>query len=245
MTADERDALETQEAPLYGDEEMVAASGVPLPSLRVLQAAGAIQSEKTPKHHGGFKRMWPERDVYKAAIASALGEQFSWNIRTVAEAMSKIHPSAWEVLITTALWEEDWREKTIVTASKFDCYLDLLDRKILFLRVPPITLALLPDSQMGQPDLLLGVAKDEGFLMLPWAFGSTHGRAKMKKALDAKEYQLAEHLYKLGMASRDNFLGKTTLNVSMQVRKAWHRLQGREAYFIQETIQFGKGGPDR
>jgi hypothetical protein len=43
----------TAETPLYGDEEAERASGVPLPSLRVLQAAGTIRSHKVAKEHGG------------------------------------------------------------------------------------------------------------------------------------------------------------------------------------------------
>ena len=65
--------------------EAVAASGMPLPSLRVLQAAGAIQAQKTPKEHGGFKRMWREEDVLIASIGAAISEHFAWNIRIVAE----------------------------------------------------------------------------------------------------------------------------------------------------------------
>ena len=86
MTANEWDHQETPEAPLYGDQEAEAASGVPLPSLRVLQSAGAMRSAKTPKTHGGFRRMWTDTDVLKAAVAAALGEHFAWNIRLTAEA---------------------------------------------------------------------------------------------------------------------------------------------------------------
>ena len=53
--------------------EMEAVSGVPLPSLRVLQAAGAIRSEKVPKDYGGFRRMWSDREALKAAVGAALG----------------------------------------------------------------------------------------------------------------------------------------------------------------------------
>ena len=74
---------------MYGDAEAEAASGVPLPSLRVLQGTGAIKSEKVPKPHGGFRRMWMEGEVLKAAIGAALGEHFAWNIRLVAAALAK------------------------------------------------------------------------------------------------------------------------------------------------------------
>ena len=67
MTANEGDDPATAETPLYGDEEAERASGVPLPSLRVLQAAGAIRSHKVAKEHGGYRRMWSEMDVLKAS----------------------------------------------------------------------------------------------------------------------------------------------------------------------------------
>jgi len=245
MTANQQVEPVTPGSPLYGDTQIVEASNVPLPSLRVLQAAGAIQSQKISKHHGGFRRMWPETEVLKAAIASALSEHFAWNIRVVSEAMAKVHASTWDTLITTALWNEDWQDKTIITASNFDCFVELIDRKFLFLQVPAITLALLPDVEWCQPNLLLGIVKKDGLVMLPWAFGSPQGRAQMKKALGNKQYQKAERHYKLAMAAHGNFLSKATVNVSMQVRSAWHRLHGHKAFFIQETVQLGKGDSEQ
>jgi hypothetical protein len=103
MTANEGDDPATAEMPLYGDEETEQASGVPLPSLRVLQAAGAIRSHKVAKEHGGYRRMWSEMDVLKASIAAALGEHFAWNIRVVAAVMAKVHSAIWESLIEIAV----------------------------------------------------------------------------------------------------------------------------------------------
>ena len=74
---------------------MIAASGVPLPSLRVLQSARAIRSQKAPEYHGGFRRMWTENDILKAAIAAALGKHFAWNIRVVASVMATVQRMLW------------------------------------------------------------------------------------------------------------------------------------------------------
>ena len=98
MTANERNGAEVPEPLLFGDADAVAASGMPLPSLRVLQAAGAIQAQKTPKEHGGFRRLWREEDVLIAVIGAAISEHFVWNIRIVAEAMAKTRPGKWAAL---------------------------------------------------------------------------------------------------------------------------------------------------
>ena len=247
MTANERDSLEPQEPALYGDAETVAASGVPLPSLRVLQAAGAIQSRKIPKHHGGFRRMWPEPEVLKASIAYAMGEHFAWNIRVVSEAMAKAHAATWDVLVEMAmagLGKTDSRKPALIAASEEDWHLELVDRKFLFLRVSEAMTAIVPDTVYGQRDLLIGMAKKDGFTMIPWAFGSPQGRSRIKKAHAADGFERADKFYKVAMAAHGNFLSKATINASMQVRKAWHLLHGRKARFVQEIVQLRKGGID-
>ena len=247
MEANERDSLEPQEPALYGDAETVAASGVPLPSLRVLQAAGAIQSRKIPKHHGGFRRMWPEPEVLKASIASAMGEHFAWNVRVVSEAMAKAHAATWDVLVETAiagLGSAEAKKATLIAASEEDWHLELVDRKFLFLRVPTIMTGIMPDTVFGQTALLIGLVKKDGFLIIPWAFGSPQGRTRIKKAHAADGFERADKFYKVAMAAHGNFLSKATINASMQVRKAWHLLHGRKARFVQEIVQLRKGGID-
>ncbi len=127
----------TAETPLYGDEEAERASGVPLPSLRVLQATGAIRSHKVAKEHGGYRRMWSEMDVLKASIAAALGEHFAWNIRVVAAVMAKVHSAVWESLIETApAGSKDGHleapEHRFVQASEHDWAVQVFDRKLSF-----------------------------------------------------------------------------------------------------------------
>ena len=71
-----------------GRSEMIAASGVPLPSLRVLQSA----SDPLAEGAGIPWRLppWTENDILKAAIAAALGKHFAWNIRVVASVMATV-----------------------------------------------------------------------------------------------------------------------------------------------------------
>jgi hypothetical protein len=248
MTADKQDNPVTADMPLYGDTETVAASGVPLPSLRVLQAAGAIQSQKMPKNHGGFRRMWPETEALKAAIASALGDHFAWNIRIVADAMAKTKNGVMSVVAESAtigLKKPKSKKATFIKASDLDYHLELIDRKFLFLKVPEVMTLVFPDVRHGQTDLLLGIVNKDGFLTIPWAFGSRHGRAQMKKGLGDDGYLTVERYYKLAMAAHGNFLSKATINISMQARMAWHHLHGHKAIFVQETVQLGKGDTDK
>lgn len=243
MTANGRDDPATPDTPLYGDAEAQAASGVALPSLRVLQAAGAIRAEKVAKYHGGFRRMWPEPEVLKAAVAAVMGEHFAWNIRTVAEAMAKTRAGTWDALtvMASARHEADATEKPLIRVTDQDWRLELIDRKFLFLRVPEPMRTMLAGMDHRASALLLGVAHpEEGFQTIPWGLGSPSGRRKLTKALGAETVKTIEPVYKLSLVAADNFLSKTTINVSMQVQRARHRLRGREPRFIQEAVNLGK-----
>jgi hypothetical protein len=247
MTAKERGDSATDASTQYGDLEIAAASGVPLPSLRVLQAAGAIRSQKVPKPHGGFRRTWPEDEALKASIAAAMSEHFAWNIRIVSEAMAKANKYTWSRLLAFAIAKPEASEaevKTLVKATDQDWYLELVDRKFLFLKSTEIEYQALPDTAFGNTNLLLGMVKKDGFILIPWAFGSPLGRERMKTVFEPEDYQLMKRHYQLAMAAHGNFLSKATINASMQVRMASHRLQGRKAHFVQEMIKPGRGKAD-
>jgi hypothetical protein len=225
---------------LYGDAEAALASGMTVPSLRVLQAAGAIQAQKVAKPHGGFRRTWPEKDVLKASIAAAMGEHFAWNIRIVAEAIGATSGGTWDALLATAFVEQGAPAsgaKILVRASDMDWHLELVDRKFLFLKVQAFMTAALPEAALGQTDQLLGMALKDGFMPIPGALGSPQGRARLKRALAPEDYPKIEQLYRVAMAAWGNFESKATINASMRVRKASHLLQGRSAHFVQELIQ--------
>ena len=74
-------------ANLYDDKQASAASGIPLPSLRVLQAMKVVRSQKIGKAHGGYRRAWSEREILKARVAASMNEHFALNFRIVSEAM--------------------------------------------------------------------------------------------------------------------------------------------------------------
>jgi hypothetical protein len=246
MTATGRDAPETPDSPLYGDSEAVAASSVPIPSLRVLQAAGAVRAKKEPKHHGGFRRMWPELEVLKAAAAAAIGEHFAWNIRMVAETMAKTRPAFWDAMALLAISDlkEAKPRKTLVMAEDHDWLLELIDRRFLFAKVPEVLKLESPDQpRIG--NTLLGVARAEGgFQPIPWEFGTIPGRRALKKAAGEDAFRSAEEFYRLSLVAYDNFLSKATVNVSMQMRMAWHRLRGDQAHFLQEALHLKKRSSD-
>ena len=203
---------------LFEDAEIVSASGVPLPSLRVLQTAGAIRSEKTSKDYGGFRRMWSESAILKAAIGGAMSEHFVWNIRLVAEAIAKTSPETWDALIlsTTSEMQEGIRDR-LIKASEHDWLLELVDRKYLFLNVPAKLVAILPDLQNEQTDLPIGfvVSKDH-FQSLLLIMGT---ESECSHAT----------CYRLSLSSHSNILSKATINIGMCVRAAWCRLHGHQA----------------
>lgn len=237
MTANEWDGAEATEPLLYGDAEAVAASGMPLPSLRVLQAAGAIQARKTPKAHGGFKRMWSEEDVLIASIGTAISEHFAWNIRIVSEAMAKTNPATWVALTTLITCTSSPEDSSVIRSSEDDWHLDLINRQFLFLRVPQLCTAILPDVADQQTDLIIGLAisKDK-FQRLPWLLGSPPGRAKLRKIVSPAIVKHSTGIYMLAMAAHGDALSTTSINISMHVKAAWRRLHGLDARFIHEAL---------
>lgn len=250
MTANHRDDPQAAETPLFGDQEASATSGVPLPSLRVLQGAGAIRSVKAPKFHGGFRRMWPEDEVLKAAIAGALGEHFAWNIRLVATAMAKVQSPLWNILIAVAvneLREADptTLQRTFVVASELDWHAELIDRRFLFLKVPDVTTLSLPGWKSGRTELLQGVLNADTFIGISWELETRRGRKVARETLGEERAHQLRQLYQLAIVSHGNFLSKATINLSLQVRAAWCRLHGLESRFVQETVQLRRRRPDR
>ena len=244
MTASERNGAEAPEPLFYGDADAVAASGMPLPSLRVLQAAGAIHAQKTPKEHGGFRRLWREEDVLIASIGAAIGEHFAWNIRIVAEVMAKTRPGTWAALTTSIAGTISSDSGALIRSSSDDWHLDLIDRKFLFLRVPPVVAALFLDAPPRETNLILGyVTSKDTFQMLPWLLGSPEGRAKLAAITSPAQTTTAERAYKLAMATRANALSTASINISMQVRASWRRLHGLDAHFLQEALS-QKGTPN-
>lgn len=234
MTANGRNGEEAPEPLFYGDADAVAASGMPLPSLRVLQAAGAIKAQKVPKEHGGFKRMWHEEDVLIASIAAAVSEHFAWNIRIVAEAMAKTRPGTWAALVDSTVAAISPEAGPLILSSQDDWHLDLIERKILFLRVPPLFATIFSDAPPGETNLLLGLATSKDtFQMLPWLLGHPKGRAKLANVTSPAQLARAERAYKIALATQANALSTASINISMQVRASWRRLHGLDARFIQ------------
>lgn len=224
---------------MYGDAEAEAASGVPLPSLRVLQSTGAIKSEKVSKEHGGFRRMWTEGEVLKAAIGAALGEHFAWNIRLVAAALAK-HSSFgfWDQIAVLSLAAADRqetlvREDRIMVAEDNDYYTELFDRKFLFLRTPEM-LPRLPG--FSARNILLGMVDKDQFRNLSAAILSPEGQARAIEEFGEVKAKNIIKYHKTVMAAHNNFVSKTSVNISMQVRAALRRLHGMETKFLKDAF---------
>lgn len=244
MTANDRNGAQAPEPLLYGDAQAVAASGMPVPSLRVLSTAAGIRAQKIPKQHGGFKRMWREEDVLIAAIGAAMSEHFAWNIRIVAEAIAKTRPGTWPALVASIAQTMSPEADALIRKDPLDWHLDLIDRKFLFLRVPREFTAILPDAAWEQTDLILGWATSKDtFQMLPWLLGHPEGRTKLAGIIASANVEPAARFYKLAMAARANALSTASINISMQVRATWRRLHGLEAHFLQDALP-QKGTPN-
>lgn len=248
MTANEWDNPAMAAPLLYGDADIKAVSGVPVPSLRVLQAVGAIRSEKIPKEYGGFHRMWSEMEVLKAAIAAALNGHFAWNIRLVAKVMANVGADYLEKIIANAiadLKEGEIKDSTPVTTLMNDWLLELINRKFLFFMVPEKLAEILPNMAEDQTYFLLGIVSKDYFMWFPSDFGSPERRAQIQKSYGTERYQQMERISKEAMLNHDNFLSRSTVNISMQARIAWYQLRGHKDFVVGEAIQPGKRGSDQ
>ena len=237
MTANERNGADAPGPLLFSDAEAVAASGMPVPSLRVMQAAGAIQAQKTPKAHGGFRRSWREGDILIAAIGAAMSKHFEWNIRLVSEAMAKGRGETWGVLTEPIAGTMSTDSDDLILSTDDDWHLDLFDRKLLFLRVPLVMTTMLPGAVFGQTSLILGWVTSRGtFEILPWRLGNPEGRRRIARNLPPEEFDRVMRLYRFANACRDHALSITSVNITLPVRAAWRRLRGLEARFVQDEI---------
>lgn len=72
--------------------------------------------------------------------------------------------------------------------------------------------------------------------MLPWLSGSPEGRAKLAAITSPAQTTTAERAYKLAMATRANALSTASINISMQIRACWRRLNGLDAHFLQQAL---------
>lgn len=239
MTNHEQNFLGSAQTPMYTDAEMTDASGMPLPSLRVLQAAGAIQSEKKPKEHGGFRRMWPATQVLKAAIGSSLGEHFSWNVRLVAAVLARGHRGLFEKVIQLSIAASERREvlvpfNNIMVSEQLDIFVDLIDRKFIFLRIPVEFVSLIG---YPIPNILFGIVNKDNFQYLTSAAVSVEGQKMVWEMFGKEKGSKIINLHKLVNAARTNPMSITSVNISMQIRAAWRRLHGLETTFVTNIIE--------
>jgi len=236
-------AIEPQ---LYDDDEMARASSVPVPSLRLLQAAGAVGSTKVSKEHGGFRRMWAFHEVMKAAVAGAMSEHFAWNIRLTASVMSRTPALMWTVFqhASEANESDSGAPKgNFVGAKPDDWFVELVDRKFLFLRVPePMKAFLSKGSKYNDGELFLGLVGKEDFTMIPWGLEVPATVAAMREGVNPKSLQTAIRFHHVSLIARQNFLSKASVNLSIQARAAAEKLKGRKVRFIQDLVQPKKGG---
>ena len=228
---------------LYGDKEASLASGVPVASLRVLQAAGVIQALKVPKPHGGYRRAWEQVDAVTASMAAALCKHFGWNIRLVAHVMGNLPQG---VLTFLAGQSNFWTDQdkhlsgnaVMLRASAHDNHLQLVDRKVLYVEAPA-------HSSLGiltQGPLLLGVLLEGRFVPVPRPFSTARGRSRLKQHPKGELYLPLMRAAENGELIRENCRGKIDVNVSIEGRAAIYRLQGKEAHFVEEILTRAQTG---
>ncbi len=232
------------------DQETVDATGLQVASLRMLQAAGAVRAISAPKQHGGFRRMWPVIDVYKAAVAGAMAEDYQWNIKIVGEIVSKLQDSMWEGLAASAQKVDPaddhfTYDNLYMAAGKMDWFFDLINRKLLFLVIPK---PLMPLLGLSSPLIPMGLVKKDSFTATPWIPDYGPKRDKVLEKANKEKLPRVEAMIKHLRSGYDRYRSRTSLNISMVVRAAQRRANGLPTAYILDSAEdiflADEGGPE-
>ena len=222
----------------FTDEEATAVSGFQVPSLRILQASGAIRAISAPKFHGGFRRMWPKLDIFKAAVANGVSEDYCWNIKIVGSVMARMPDWMWQSLVITAYevdpdhWHLD-EDKPYMHAGPEDWFLELVNRNRVYLRLP-LTAAVPMGTTI--PLIPLGQLKGEEFQVLPWVPDTEPGWQKVvSKVGEEKANKIADAI-KAFRYGYKHYRSKQSLNISMLMRAAERRAAGMTTRFIGDNV---------
>lgn len=221
------------------DEETVDATGLQVPSLRMLQASGAVRAISAPKQHGGFRRMWPVLDVYKAAVAGAMADDYQKNIKIVGSAVSKLSDSLWQGLVLTAQKidpadDHFTYDNLYMAAGKVDWFFELVNRKLLFLVVPKL---IMPTLGLSSPLIPMGLFRSEKFSAAPWIPDYGPKREKVLEKADKEKIQRVDAMIKHLRSGYERYRSRTSLNISMIVRAAQRRANGLPTAYILDGIQ--------
>ncbi|MBF0561968.1 MAG: hypothetical protein HQL37_08070 [Alphaproteobacteria bacterium] len=234
----------------FSDEETVAATGLQVASLRMLQAAGAVRAISAPKHHGGYRRMWPALDVYKAAVAGAMAEDYQWNIKITGTVVSKLSDSLWQGLVASAQKidpadDHFSYDNLYMAAGKMDWFFELVNRKLLFLVVPN---PLMPPLGLSSPLIPMGLLSKDSFNPAPWIPDYGPKREKVLEKADKEKLPRVEATIKHLRSGYERYRSRTSLNISMIVRAAQRRATGLPTAYILDNIQdiflAEEGGPE-
>ncbi len=232
------------------DQETVDATGLQVASLRMLQAAGAVRAISAPKQHGGFRRMWPVIDVYKAAVAGAMAEDYQWNITIAGKVVAKLQDSLWQGLEITAQKVDPaddhfTYDNLYMGAGKMDWFFELVNRKLLFLVVPK---PLMPTLGLSSPLIPLGLVKKDDFTSAPWIPDYGPKRDKVLEKADKEKLPRVEAMIKHLRSGYDRYRSRTSLNISMVVRAAQRRANGLPTAYILDSAEdiflADEGGPE-
>ena len=120
-----------------------------------------------------------------------------------------------------------------MVAEDNDYYAELFDRKFLFLRTPEATPRL---PGFSARNILLGMVDKDQFRNLSAAILSPEGQKRAIEEFGAEKAESIIKYHKMVMAAHRNFVSKTSVNISMQVRAAWRRLYGMESKFLKDAF---------
>jgi hypothetical protein len=179
-------------------------------------------------------------------VAGAMSEHFAWNIRLTASVMGRTPADMWTIFqYASEATEVDpgALKGTFIGARPDDWFVELVDRKFLFLKVPePMKAFLSKGSKYNDGELLLGLVGKDEFTMIPWGLEVPATVAAMRQSANPNSLRAAIEFHYVSLIARQNFLSKASINLSIQARAAAERLKGRKARFVQDLVQTKKGG---
>ncbi|HEY0837999.1 MAG TPA: hypothetical protein VGE72_29050 [Azospirillum sp.] len=229
------------------DEEMTHVSQVEVPSLRVLQAEGAIRAVKAPSVRGGFYRVWPIFDAVKATLAGAINKYLDFTMRAAAGVLVLISDEIWDVMIWTVKNEistDDVKGRMLFDRDvawllpwESDWYISIIDRLYVHLGCDEKTMKEV--FWTNDDNLVLGVydfgksanefvpikVKRE---IIESSEAEMEESAKIDDEGEKKAFHFAVALARRAGISYHSHWVKTSLNLSVQYRAAERRYHGLE-----------------
>lgn len=213
----------------FTDAEAEVLSGVSVGTLRRLKATRAIESAQMLRAQGGYVRIWPQEQVYRAAIAADINHFTGWDYRDIGPLMAAIDDRTWNILVDQAQASSSLdnylydASKVLVASMPQDAHLIILNRMF-------VSLSYGSEKGSENDDRLLGV----------YDFGSKGYRSVDRKSwenLNIPDFDSASaesHFNLVFTIAKKYECSRLSINLGIPIRRVIRRRAGLSAMYPDE-----------